>query len=120
MNESESDATMKALLRDTVVRLRAASGSRESIVVAIKQFLDEGMKIVYSPSAMWDFFGPLPRKAGYNERDTDRIMRIFSTVVNEVIMGGRPYPPDWPWFEEEVGNNGPSTEPPSSSTGPLP
>jgi hypothetical protein len=36
--------------------LRAAQGDRAAIVAAIEQFLDEGMAIVYSPSALWDYF----------------------------------------------------------------
>jgi hypothetical protein len=61
------------------------------------------MAIMNSPSAMWDFFGTVLHRAGFNEQQKDWRTRIFSTVTNEVFQGGHPYPPDWPWHEHERG-----------------
>jgi len=90
---------MDMLIGETAAALRAAGEDRAAIITAIRRFLQAGMAIVYSPSAMWDFFGVVLRRAGFTWQEHDRRMRIFSTVTNEVFQGGHPYPPDWPWHE---------------------
>jgi hypothetical protein len=93
---------MQMLIGQTAAALRAAGGDRETIIAAIRRFLDAGMAIVYSPSAMWDYFRTTLDRAGFNDEEKDRRTRIFSTVTNEVFQGGRPYPPDWPWHERRT------------------
>jgi hypothetical protein len=92
---------MDRVLDETAAQLRAAGEDRQAIMAAIRRFLDAGMTIIYSPSAMWEFFDTALRRAGFDGQECDRRTRIFSTVTNEVFQGGRPYPTDWPWHERE-------------------
>jgi hypothetical protein len=101
VGQDQSDP-MDMLIGETGAALRAAGEDRAAIITAIRRFLDAGMAIVYSPSAMWDFFGMVLHRARFNKHEKDRRNRIFSTVTNEVFQGGRPYPPDWPWHEREI------------------
>jgi hypothetical protein len=99
--EQDPGDPMDMLIGETGAALRAAGEDRAAILPAIRRFLDEGMAIMNSPSAMWDFFGVVLYRAGFNEEEKDRRMRIFSTVTRERFQGGHPYPPDWPWHEQE-------------------
>lgn len=105
-DETEDDTRerIQCLRTATAERLRLACGDRGAIVAAIEQFLDEGMPIVYSPSALWDYFATsspsVPKLAGYDATGIDRITRIFSTVTWERWGEGQPLPPDWPWHEQ--------------------
>jgi hypothetical protein len=92
---------MHTLIGETAAALRTAGEDRAAIITAIRRFLEAGMAIVYSPSAMWDFFGMVLHRAGFNEQQKDRRTRIFSTVTNEIFQGGHPYPLDWRWHEQE-------------------
>ena len=105
-----STEPMDLLFAETGASLRAAGDDRAAIIAAIRRFLDEGMAIMYSPSAMWDFFGMVLHRAGFNQQEKDRRMRVFSTVTNERFQGGRPYPLDWPWLEHDQ----PQPEPPGN------
>ncbi len=103
--QADSRRRMARLRQETVARLRAAAGAREALAAAIRQFLDEGMAIVYSPSALWDYFAishpDLPTQAGYDQAGRDRIIRIFGTVSWEKFGGGKPPPPGYP--QEDAG-----------------
>jgi hypothetical protein len=101
MDEKSQSDPMNMLISESAARLRADGEDREAIIATIRGFLDAGMAIVYSPSAMWDHFGTVLRRAGFNEQERDRRMRIFSTVTQEVFMDGQPYPPDWRWHEHD-------------------
>jgi len=92
---------MDDLLDRTAAALLSAGDDRTAIIAAFEKFLDEGIAIVYSPSAMWDYVGMIMRRAELNDQQQDRHYRIFSTVTNRRFQGGRPYPPDRPWHETE-------------------
>jgi hypothetical protein len=85
----------------SVAGLRSAGDDRAAIVAVFERFIEEGMAIVYSPSALWDHVATVIRRAGFDGTQWDRRMRIYSTVSNRRFQGGRPYGPDWPWNEEE-------------------
>jgi hypothetical protein len=93
---------MQLLISEIAAALQAAGEDRIAIIPIIRRFLDEGMAIVHSPSAMWDHFGTVLHRARFNEQEKDRRTRIFSTVTNEMFEGGRPDPPDWPWHERRT------------------
>lgn len=80
--------------------LREAGEDRAAIVAALEVFLDEGMAVVYSPSATWDYLGTVLRRAGLDRQQEARRYRLFSTVTQQRFQGGRAYPPDWPWHEQ--------------------
>lgn len=90
-----------ALIDRAASGLRDAGDDRTAVIAVIRAFLDEGMGVVGSPSALWDHFGTVLRRAGFDPAQRDRRLRIFSTVTGERFRGGRPYPPDWPWHEHE-------------------
>jgi hypothetical protein len=90
---------LDALLLRTADELRAAGGDRGLIAAAFERFLDEGMPIIGEAEALYDPVQTLMERAGFDARQTDRGMRIFSTVAADRFLGGRPYPPDWPWHE---------------------
>ena len=98
--QAETSRRINALRQETVARLRAAAGEREPIAAAVRRFIDEGMEIVFSPSALWDYFAishpDLPTQAGYDKADRDRIVRIYGTVSWEKFGGGRPVPAGYP------------------------
>jgi hypothetical protein len=104
--QTETIDLIDALCQQTVARLRAAAGERELIAAAIRQFLEEGMEIVYSPSALWDYFAishpDLPTQAGYNQVERDRIVRIFGTVSWEKFGGGEPPPAGYPHEQQDA------------------
>ena len=99
-DQDQSDP-LETLINETAAAMRAAGENRAAIITIIRRFLEAGMAIMNSPSAMWDFFGMVLHRAGFDEQQKDRRMRIFSTVTNERFQGGHPYPPDWPWHEHE-------------------
>jgi hypothetical protein len=98
--QAETHRRIDTLRQKTVAKLRAAAGERNLIAVAIRQFLDEGMDIVYSPSALWDHLSishpDLTTQAGYDKTERERIIRIFGTVAWEKFGGGRPSPAGHP------------------------
>ena len=89
-----------AWLDRSAAGLRSAGDERAAIVAVFERFIDEGISIVYSPSALWDYVSTVIRRAGFDTSQWDRRMRIYSTVSNQRFQGGRPYGPDWPWNEE--------------------
>jgi hypothetical protein len=95
--EQDQSAQIEALIARTAARLREAEDDREAIIATIRHYLDAGRKIVYSGVAMWEHFSTVLRRAGFDAREQDRRMRIFSTV----IMAGASLPPDWPWHERD-------------------
>jgi hypothetical protein len=98
--QAETRRRMDALIERSAAGLRAA-GDRAAVVAVIRPFLDEGMEIAGSPSALWDHFGTVLRRAGFDAARRDWGFRIFSTVTRERFRGGRPFPPDWPWHEQD-------------------
>lgn len=66
--EQDSSDPMHTLIGETAAALRAAGEDRAAIITAIRRFLQAGMAIVYSPSAMWDFFGMVLHRAGSSRR----------------------------------------------------
>jgi hypothetical protein len=97
----EMGRRMEALIERSAAGLRAAGDDWAAIIAVIRPFLDEGMEITGSPSALWDHFGTALRRAKFDAAQRDRRFRIFSTVTQERFQGGRPYPPDWPWHEQD-------------------
>ena len=105
-SEEEISVRITAWMEQSAAALRSVGDDRAAIIAVFERFLDEGMAIVYSPSAMWDYVGMALRRAGFDASQRDRRMRIFSTVTNWRFQGGRPYPPDWPWHETEDAERG--------------
>jgi hypothetical protein len=99
-------------LERTASNLRAAGGDRTAIIAVYERYLDEGMVLVYSPSAMWDYLNSVMQLAGTSRQEKDRLYRIFSTVTQQKFRGGQPYPPDWPWHENEPSDPTVATERP--------
>jgi hypothetical protein len=66
---------MDGLIGETAAARRAAGECSEATVAAVRRFLDAGMEIVYSPLAVWDFFGSALRRAGFDEQEQDRRTR---------------------------------------------
>jgi hypothetical protein len=97
--DEDDRARIEAVIDRAATGLRAAGDDRAAIIRVFESFLDEGMAVVYSPSAMWDYLGTVLRRAGLDAAQQDRRYRIFSTVTNRRFRGGKPYPPDWPWHE---------------------
>ena len=101
MADEPSEQEVTAWLERSATGLRSVGDNRAVIIAVFERFLDEGMALIYSPSAMWDYVSMVIRRAGFDESQRDRRMRIFSTVRNQRFHGGRPYPPDWPWNVNE-------------------
>jgi hypothetical protein len=99
--EQQTRDLVEEWLERSVAGLRSAGDDRAAILAVFERFIDEGMAIVYSPSALWDYVSMAIRRAGFDASQRDRRMRIYSTVSNRRFQGGRPYGPDWPWNEEE-------------------
>jgi hypothetical protein len=97
----EEQTSVAAWLERSAAGLRSAGEDRAAIIAVFERFIDEGMALVHSPSALWDHVGTAIRRAGFDASQRDRRMRIYSTVSNRRFQGGRPYGPDWPWNEEE-------------------
>ena len=100
LGPADTGRDIEVLRQQTAANLRAAAGQREALVVAIRRFLDEGMGIIASPSALWDFFAishpDLPTQAGYHGTERDRILRIFGTVSWQKFGEGEPPPAGYP------------------------
>jgi hypothetical protein len=105
-NGEQDPEAMKAMRRETAERLRAAHGDRAAIVAAIERYLDFGDAGEYSPFELWDHFcissPSVPALAGCDAVAEDRVTRIFSTCTNARYGGGKPLPPDWPWYEHDA------------------
>ncbi len=86
------------MIADLVAALHAAGEDRERIAAAFGRFIDAGLPVCGSPSALWDHLGTALRRAGYDAAGRDRRTRIYSTVSHQ-RFGGRPLPSDWPWHE---------------------
>ena len=100
-SEEEIENRITAWIERSAAALRSAGDDRAAILAVLERFLDEGLAIVYSPSAMWEYASMAMRRAGFDASQEDRGLRIYSTVTNRRFQGGRPYPPDWPWHEAE-------------------
>jgi hypothetical protein len=97
----EEQTSVEAWLERSAAGLRSAGDDRAPIIAVFERFIDEGMALVHSPSALWDYVSMAIRQAGFDASQWDRRMRIYSTVSNQRFQGGRPYGPDWPWNEPE-------------------
>ena len=111
-SEEEIRVRVTTWIERSAAGLRSAGDDRASIIAVFERFLDEGMVIVYSPSAMWDYVSMAIRRAGFDASQRDRRMRIYSTVTNRRFQGGRPYPPGWPWHEAEDAEPGTAADRP--------
>lgn len=96
---NEGAARIAAWIDQSAAGLRDADGDRAAIVAAFETFIADGLKLVHSPSALWDHVATAIGRAGFAGAEWDRRMRVYSTVANQRFQGGRPYPPDWPWHE---------------------
>jgi hypothetical protein len=99
--EQQTGDLVAAWRERSAAALRAAGDDRAAIIAVFERFIDEGMAIVYSPSALWDHVSTVIRRAGFDRSRWDRRMRLYSTVSNQRFSGGRPYGRDWPWSEEQ-------------------
>jgi hypothetical protein len=77
----------RKLVDDTVSRLRSAEGDRERIEAAIRRYLNQGNKYVFSPMILWDYFAisspGIPEKAGYCGAECEQIVAIFERLSRE-------------------------------------
>jgi hypothetical protein len=92
----DSMADVNAVL---VADLHAAGNDRSAIVAAFGRFIDAGLPVCGSPSALWDHLSATLWKAGYDRPCRDRRTRIYGTVSHQRFGGGRPLGADWPWHE---------------------
>jgi hypothetical protein len=99
--QADTRRRLDAVNADTAAELRAAGDDREPIAAVIRSFLDRALDVLYHPSALWFEFEAALRQAGFDAVQRDRRMRIYGTVSHERFGGGRPLPPDWPWFEDQ-------------------
>jgi hypothetical protein len=90
---------MEAVIDRAATGLQAADDDRAAIVRVFEAYLDEGMVVIFSPSAMWGYLGTVLCRAGLDAAQRDRRYQIFSTVTCQRFQGSQPYPPDWPWHE---------------------
>ena len=85
-------ARFHKLLDDTVARLKAADGDRESIEAAIRRYIERGDKLGASPYDLWDFFAisspGIPERAGYCEAECEQMVGVFDRLSKE-RFGGR-------------------------------
>jgi hypothetical protein len=93
---------MDTVIVDLVARLHAAGDDRERIATALTRFIEAGLPVCGSPSALWEYLDKALRRAGYDPAERDRRTRIYSTVAHHRFGDGRPLPPDWPWHEREA------------------
>jgi hypothetical protein len=96
----EEQTSVEAWIERSAAGLRSAGDDRAAIIAVFERFIDEGMALVHSPSALWDYVSTVIARAGFDGSRWDRRMRIYSTVSNQRFQAGRPYGPDWPWNEE--------------------
>jgi hypothetical protein len=89
--EQQTNDRFAAWLERSAAGLRSAGDDRAAIIAVFERFIEEGMAIVYSPSALWDYISMAIGRAGFDASQRDRRMRIYSTVSNRRFQGGRPY-----------------------------
>jgi hypothetical protein len=74
----------RKLVAETVSRLREADGDREKIESAIRRYLNQGYKYVWSPMILWDYFAisspGIPERAGYCGAECEEMVAIFDRL----------------------------------------
>jgi len=104
-NGEQDPEAMEAMRWETAERLRAGRGERAATVAAIEPFRDFGDAGEYSPKELWYYFAisspTVPALAGCDPVEADRVIRIFSTCTHARYGGGKPLPPNWPWFAQD-------------------
>jgi hypothetical protein len=92
--EQQTNNLVAAWLERSAAGLRSAGDDRAAILAVFEGFIDEGMPLIHSPSALWDYVSTVILRAAFDASQRDRRMRIYSTVSNQRFSGGRPYGPD--------------------------
>jgi hypothetical protein len=105
------------VVAELAAALLAAGNDREQVAAAFGRFIDAGLPICGSPSALWGYVSMALRKAGCDAAETDRRMRVYWTVSWERFCTV-PYAPNWPWHEHpETWSGGNSHGAPSQPGG---
>jgi hypothetical protein len=64
--------------------LQQAKGNPTKIRAAIRQYINQGNKLIHSPMILWDYFAisspGIPEQAGFSTEETEEAIAIFGDL----------------------------------------